>query len=65
MKVENLDRLNGLEGTELKFIKWQPVAVVIYGSHCRLKSLENNIPIVNSHHEFMCIHQQSTAIVSL
>jgi len=37
MKVENLDRpLNGLEGT----FKWQPVLVVVYGSHCGLKSLE-------------------------
>ena len=28
-----------LEGAELKSFKWQPVLVVIYGSHLRLKSL--------------------------
>lgn len=61
IKVENLDRLkNGLEGT----FKWQSVLVVIYGSHCGLKSLETiyqqEIPTVNAR-----IHQQTINLTLL
>lgn len=39
--MKDLERLkDGVEGAKLKSLKWQPVFVVIYSSHCTLKSLE-------------------------